>query len=186
MNLCSALRRKVHNAGTTGLLTTLAEAPTAFLEIVGDYFPVIHPLPARDSIALMIISVGLNCGFEFKKGNQLLICTHNKASSVAAHCSHNPNWSAFAIGSRHTAAVPSSVAEIFDDHLPGFHLDFTRTVTCHRKPRRTTANTTPRIMISPAAKNIINLIGFAIGPAWSFNLIGSRSLSAAAVFAGLG
>src|SRR4029453_11971536 len=30
------------------------------------------------AIALMIISLGLNCGFEFEKGRQLLICMHNK------------------------------------------------------------------------------------------------------------
>ena len=46
---------------------------------------------------------------------------HNKASSVAALCGHNPNWSSFAIRSRHTAAIPSSVAEIFDDDFPIFH-----------------------------------------------------------------
>ena len=28
------------------------------------------------AIALMIMSVGLNCGFEFEKGRQLLICFH--------------------------------------------------------------------------------------------------------------
>ena len=42
------------------------------------------------AIALMIISVGLNCGFEFEKGRQLLICMHNKASGVLALCGHNP------------------------------------------------------------------------------------------------
>ena len=36
------------------------------------------------AIAVMIMSVVLNCGFEFEKGRQLLICMHNKASSVAA------------------------------------------------------------------------------------------------------
>src|SRR6266480_3026386 len=61
------------------------------------------------------MSMGFNCGFEFEKGRQLLNCMHNKASSVAALCGHNPNWSAFAIRSRHTAAIPSIVAEIFDD-----------------------------------------------------------------------
>ena len=70
------------------------------------------------AIALMIMSVGLNCGFEFEKGRQLLICMHNKASSVAALCGNNPIWTAFAIRSRHTAAIPSSVAEIFDDNCP--------------------------------------------------------------------
>lgn len=74
------------------------------------------------AIALMIMSVGLNCGFEFEKGRQLLICMHNKASSVAALCCHNPNWSAFAIRSRHTTAIPSSLAEIFDDDLPILHV----------------------------------------------------------------
>jgi hypothetical protein len=52
------------------------------------------------AVALMIMPVGFNCGFEFEKGRQLLICMHNKASSVAALCGHNPNWSAFAIHSR--------------------------------------------------------------------------------------
>jgi hypothetical protein len=33
-------------------------------------------------IALMIMSGGFNCGFEFEKGRQLLICMHNKASSL--------------------------------------------------------------------------------------------------------
>jgi hypothetical protein len=70
----------------------------------------------------MIMPVGLNCGFEFEKGRQLSICLHNKASSVAALCGHNPNWSAFAIRSRHTAAIPSSVAEIFDDDFPVLHV----------------------------------------------------------------
>ena len=73
------------------------------------------------AIALMIVPVGLNCGFEFEKGRQLLICMHNKASSVAALSGHNPNWSAFAIRSRHRAAIPSSVAEIFEDDFPIFH-----------------------------------------------------------------
>jgi len=41
------------------------------------------------AIALMIMPVGFNCGFEFEKGGQLLICFHNKASSVAALCGHN-------------------------------------------------------------------------------------------------
>ena len=72
------------------------------------------------AIALMIMPVGLDCGFEFEKGGQLLICMHNKASSVAALCGHNPNWSAFAIGSRHRAAIPSSVAEILDDNFQYF------------------------------------------------------------------
>src|SRR6266480_7963937 len=67
------------------------------------------------------MSMGFNCGFEFEKGRQLLNCMHNKASSVAALCGHNPNWSAFAIRSRHTARIPSSVAEIFDDDLPILH-----------------------------------------------------------------
>ena len=49
------------------------------------------------AIALMIMSVGLNCGFEFEKGRQLLICMHNKASSVAALCGHNPKLSALVI-----------------------------------------------------------------------------------------
>jgi hypothetical protein len=48
------------------------------------------------------MSVGLNGGFKFEKGRQLLICVHNKASGVAALCGHNPNWLAFAIRSRHT------------------------------------------------------------------------------------
>jgi len=73
------------------------------------------------AIALMIMPVGLNCEFEFEKGWQLLICFHNKASSVAALCGHNQNWSAFAVRRRHTAAIPSSVAEIFDDYLPTLH-----------------------------------------------------------------
>ena len=70
-------------------------------------------------------------GFEFEKGRQLLICLHNKASSVAALCGHNPNWSAFAIRSRHTAAIPSSVAKIFEDDLPILHLDFACIIACH-------------------------------------------------------
>jgi hypothetical protein len=53
---------------------------------------------------------------------------YNKASSVVALRGHNPNWSAFAIRSRHTAAVPSIVAEIFDDDFPILHLDFARIV----------------------------------------------------------
>jgi hypothetical protein len=69
----------------------------------------------------MIMSLGLNCGFEFEKGRQLLICVHNTASSVAALCGRNPNWSAFAIRSRHRAAIPSSIAEIFDDDFPILH-----------------------------------------------------------------
>jgi hypothetical protein len=36
------------------------------------------------AIALMIMSVSLNCGFEFEKGRQLLVCTYDNASSVAA------------------------------------------------------------------------------------------------------
>jgi hypothetical protein len=36
------------------------------------------------AIALMIMPVGLNCGFEFEKGRQLLICFHNKASSICS------------------------------------------------------------------------------------------------------
>jgi len=75
------------------------------------------------AIALMIMSVGLNSGFEFEKGSQLLVCVHNKPSSVAALFGHNSNWSAFAIGSRHTVAIPSSVAEIFDDDFAILHLD---------------------------------------------------------------
>jgi len=67
------------------------------------------------------MSVGLNCGFEFEKGSQLLICMHNKASSVAVLCADSPNSSAFAIGSRQTAATPSAVAEIFDDDFPILH-----------------------------------------------------------------
>jgi hypothetical protein len=69
----------------------------------------------------MIMSVGLNCGFEFEKGRQLLIRIYNKASSVLTLCGHNPNGSAFAIRSRHRAAIPSSVAEIFDDGFPILH-----------------------------------------------------------------
>ncbi len=46
---------------------------------------------------------------------------HNKASSVAALCGHDPNWSAFAIRTRDTAAIPSRVAEIFDDDFPILH-----------------------------------------------------------------
>jgi hypothetical protein len=64
---------------------------------------------------------GFNCGFEFEKGRQLLICMHDKASGVAALCGHNSNWSAFAISSRHRAAIPSNVAEIFDDDFPILH-----------------------------------------------------------------
>jgi hypothetical protein len=45
----------------------------------------------------MIISVGLNRGFEFEKGRQLLICMHNKASSVAALCGDNPKLSPLVI-----------------------------------------------------------------------------------------
>ncbi len=71
----------------------------------------------------MIMSVGLNCGFAFEKGSQLLnLHATIKASSVAALCGHNPNWSDFDIGSRHRAAVLPSVAEIFDDDLPVFHI----------------------------------------------------------------
>ena len=44
------------------------------------------------AIALMIMSVGLNCGFKFEKGRQLLICMHNKASSVLALSGHNPKF----------------------------------------------------------------------------------------------
>jgi hypothetical protein len=69
----------------------------------------------------MIMSMGLNCGLEFEKGRQLLICFHNKASSVLALCGHNPNWPAFAIRGRHAAAIPSSVAEIFEDDFSIFH-----------------------------------------------------------------
>jgi hypothetical protein len=39
---------------------------------------------------------------------------------------NNPNWSAFAISSRHTAAIPSSVAEIFDDDFPILHATIMR------------------------------------------------------------
>jgi len=46
---------------------------------------------------------------------------HNKASSVAALCGHNPNSSAFAMRSSDTAAIPSSVAEIFDDDFAVLH-----------------------------------------------------------------
>jgi hypothetical protein len=73
------------------------------------------------AIALMIMPVVLNCGFEFEKGRQFLVCFYNKASGVAALCGHNPNWSAFAIRGRHRAAIPSSVAEIFEDDLPILH-----------------------------------------------------------------
>jgi hypothetical protein len=45
----------------------------------------------------MIMPAGFNCGFEFEKGGQLLICMHNKASRVAALCGHNPKLSAFVI-----------------------------------------------------------------------------------------
>src|SRR5205814_10734809 len=62
-----------------------------------------------------------DCGFEFEKGYQPLICMHNKASSVAALCGHNPNSSAFAMRSSDTAAIPSSVAEIFDDDFAVLH-----------------------------------------------------------------
>ena len=48
----------------------------------------------------IILSVGSNCGFEFEKGRQLLICFYNKASGVAALCGHNPKLSPFAIRSR--------------------------------------------------------------------------------------
>jgi hypothetical protein len=37
----------------------------------------------------MIMPVGVNCGFEFEKGMQLLVWFHNKASSVGALCGHN-------------------------------------------------------------------------------------------------
>jgi hypothetical protein len=64
------------------------------------------------AIALMIMPVGLNCGFEFEKGNQLLVCMHNKASSVAALCGHNPTWSAFAIRPQFHPALPRLSAMI--------------------------------------------------------------------------
>jgi hypothetical protein len=38
----------------------------------------------------MIQSVGSNCGLEFEKGWKLLICVHNKASSIAALCGRFP------------------------------------------------------------------------------------------------
>ena len=44
------------------------------------------------AIALMIMPVGLDCGFKFEKGRQLLICMHNKASSVLALSGHNPKF----------------------------------------------------------------------------------------------
>jgi hypothetical protein len=45
------------------------------------------------AIALMIMSVGLNCGFEFEKGRQLLICMHNKASSACRRAATLPGQS---------------------------------------------------------------------------------------------
>jgi len=58
---------------------------------IGDQFPILHPVSGRDSAARMIMPVGFNCAFEFEKGRQLLICMHNKASSIAPLCGHNPN-----------------------------------------------------------------------------------------------
>ena len=46
----------------------------------------------------MIMPVGVNCGFEFEKGMQLLVCFHNKASGVAALYGHNLKLSALVIG----------------------------------------------------------------------------------------
>ena len=45
----------------------------------------------------MIMPVRFNCGFEFEKGRQLLVCFHNKASSVLALCGHNPKLATFMI-----------------------------------------------------------------------------------------
>jgi hypothetical protein len=50
-------------------------------------------IPFR-AIALMIMPVGFNCGFEFEKGRQLLIGVHDKTSGIATLCSHNPKLSA--------------------------------------------------------------------------------------------
>jgi hypothetical protein len=49
------------------------------------------------AMALMIMPVGLNCGFEFEKRRQLLICMRNKASNIAALCGDNPKLSPVAI-----------------------------------------------------------------------------------------
>jgi hypothetical protein len=43
---------------------------------------------------------------------------HNKAPSVAALCGHNPNWSAFAIRSRNTAATATGFPESIGDCIP--------------------------------------------------------------------
>jgi hypothetical protein len=74
----------------------------------------------------MIMSVGLDCGFEFEKGRQLLICFHDKASGVLALWGHNPKLSPVAIRSRHRAAIPPRVAEIFDDNFPILHATIAR------------------------------------------------------------
>ena len=85
----------------------------------------------------MIMSVGLNCGFEFEKGRQLFICMHNKASSVAALCGHNPNWSAFAMGACDAAREPSGLREIVsDENLAqcSFLTSYTPDRICHALP----------------------------------------------------
>src|SRR5262249_49146549 len=91
-----------------------APTPTGFAEIVSDDVPIFHCVLGRD----------LKLRIRVRGSRQLLICMHNKPSCIAALCGYNPNWSAFAIRSRNTAAIPSSVAEIFEDDLPVLHASY--------------------------------------------------------------
>ena len=68
-----------------------APTPTRFAQIVSDNFPVLHQVPGNRTHDY---ASDFECEFEFEKGRQLLICFHNKASSVAALGGHNPKLSA--------------------------------------------------------------------------------------------
>jgi hypothetical protein len=71
-------------------------AQTELLEPIAETQPQLQPALLRLSAITsqffirfrqshsVLMLVGLNCGFEFEKGRQLLVCTHDKTSSVAA------------------------------------------------------------------------------------------------------
>ena len=80
------------------------------LESIAETQPQLHPALLRLSaitsqffirfraIALMIMSVGLDCGFEFEKGRQLLICGGSGARRAGRAC----RW----LASEVTVALP--------------------------------------------------------------------------------
>ena len=70
--------------------------PTDFTDIIGDYFPILHPVPGNrthDYVGRFELRIRV-------RERQATIRVHNKASSVAALCGHNPKLSPFAICSR--------------------------------------------------------------------------------------